>query len=222
MTEQRIPYRPETITPPGETIAHLLDERCMTQTELAQRMGRPVKTINEIVNGKTAIRPETALQLERVFGVPADYWLNHEAQYRASLMRQDEESHIERWYDWLDRMPIRELKRMGILPNVRNQGRNKNLLVRKLLDFFSVATPDEWHTMYGNLQIAYRQSMPEQSDPFARAAWLRLGELEAERCYTAPYSEPRFRARLESCWRWCRRFRAHVSAALLAGSIIAL
>lgn len=197
MTEQRIPYRPEAITPPGETIADLLDERCMTQTELAQRMGRPVKTINEIVNGKAAIRPETALQLERVFGVPADYWLNHEAQYRASLMRQDEESHIERWYDWLDRMPIRELKRMGILPNVRNQGRNKNLLVRKLLDFFSVATPDEWHTMYGNLQIAYRQSMPEQSDPFARAAWLRLGELEAERCYTAPYSEPRFRAALQ-------------------------
>ncbi len=197
MTEQRILYRPETITPPGETIADLLDERCMTQTELAQRMGRPVKTINEIVNGKAAIRPETALQLERVFGVPADYWLNHEAQYRASLMRQDEEAHFERWYDWLDRMPIRELKRMGILPNVRNQGRNKNLLVRKLLDFFSVATPDEWYTMYGNLQIAYRQSMPEQSDLFARAAWLRLGELEAERCYAAPYNEPRFRAALQ-------------------------
>jgi HTH-type transcriptional regulator / antitoxin HigA len=93
MTETRIRYQPETITPPGETVAELLDERGMTRTELAQCVGRPVKTINEIVHGKAAIIPEIALQLEQVFGVPAEYWLNHEAKYRASLLRQNEDAH---------------------------------------------------------------------------------------------------------------------------------
>jgi hypothetical protein len=31
MTEKRIPYQPEAITPPGETVTELLEERGMTQ-----------------------------------------------------------------------------------------------------------------------------------------------------------------------------------------------
>ncbi len=60
----------------------------MTQLELSQRMGRPAKTINEIINGKTAITPETALQLERVLGVPAHFWRNREEQYQQYLWRR--------------------------------------------------------------------------------------------------------------------------------------
>jgi len=54
----------------------------MTQMELAERSGRPLKTINEIVKGKTAITPETAIQLERVLGIPARFWSNRERHYR--------------------------------------------------------------------------------------------------------------------------------------------
>jgi len=43
----------------------------MSQAELAQRMGRPLQMISEIVQGKKAITAETALQLERATGVPA-------------------------------------------------------------------------------------------------------------------------------------------------------
>lgn len=39
MTEQRVLYTPRTVTAPGETLADLLEERHMTQTELAERMG---------------------------------------------------------------------------------------------------------------------------------------------------------------------------------------
>ena len=71
--------------PPGEIIAELLEERCLSQKELARRMGRPQKTINEIIHGKAALTPETAYQLEMVLGTPASYWLTHEAHYRAYL-----------------------------------------------------------------------------------------------------------------------------------------
>jgi len=197
MTKTRILYEPETITPPGETVAELLEDRGMTQTEVAQRMGRPVKTINEIIHGKAAIIPETALQLERVFGVPAEYWLNHEAKYRASLLRQNEEAQFKAWHDWLDKLPVKELKAIGKLSSIRNHGRNKNLLIRECLEFFGVATPDEWQSVYNRLQIAYRQSMPQKSDVYARAAWLRLGELHATKIQTGRYDRQRFVATLQ-------------------------
>ncbi|MEX1112886.1 MAG: helix-turn-helix domain-containing protein, partial [Patescibacteria group bacterium] len=53
---------------PGEILVEALAERRMSQAELARRMARPLKTISEIANGKTAITPETALQLERTVG----------------------------------------------------------------------------------------------------------------------------------------------------------
>ena len=64
-------YAPDRVSPPGDTLAETLEALGMTQAELATRLGRPRKTVNEIVKGKAAIEPETALQLESVLGVPA-------------------------------------------------------------------------------------------------------------------------------------------------------
>ncbi len=192
MTEAKILYQPETVTPPGETLADLLEERNMSQTELAQRMGRPVNKINEIVNGKRAITPETALQLERVLGTSSAYWLNHEAHYQAYRKRLEEERNFEQWYDWLDKMPIDALKALRILPRVQNRGKNKNILLRAILNFFAISSPDEWDALYGTMPAAYRQSMPDQCDPYATATWLRLGERAAEKSTTAKYDPKAF------------------------------
>lgn len=54
----------------------------MSQVELAKRTGLPKKTVNEIINGKAAIAPETALQLECILGVPASFWNNLQKNYR--------------------------------------------------------------------------------------------------------------------------------------------
>jgi addiction module HigA family antidote len=76
-------------SPPGETIQDLLDQIGMTQATLAQILGRPTKTINEIIKGKARITEETAIQLERVFKIAAEFWLLREAQYRLSLLRRE-------------------------------------------------------------------------------------------------------------------------------------
>jgi len=47
----------------------------MSQTDLARHMGRPIKTINELIHGKCRLTEETALQLEDQFTVPAERWL---------------------------------------------------------------------------------------------------------------------------------------------------
>lgn len=80
-------YNPDSISAPGETLLETLDAIGMSQTELAKRMGRPIKTINEIVQEKAAITAETALQLEQVLRIPASFWLRYEQLYRESLAR---------------------------------------------------------------------------------------------------------------------------------------
>jgi HTH-type transcriptional regulator/antitoxin HigA len=50
-------------------------------------MGRPQQAVNEIVRGKKALTAETAVELERVLGIPAYLWLRMEARYRLALAR---------------------------------------------------------------------------------------------------------------------------------------
>ncbi len=74
---------PDIAIPPGEYLAEEIEERGISQKELAKRMGRPLNAINEIINGKKAITAETALQLEEVMPeIPARFWLNLEADYQ--------------------------------------------------------------------------------------------------------------------------------------------
>ena len=77
-------YHPDYVSPPGETLLETLETISMSQVELAKRMGRPVKTINEIIQKKAAITAETALQLEQVLHIPASFWLKLEQHYRES------------------------------------------------------------------------------------------------------------------------------------------
>ena len=62
-------WNPTWAVSPGEVLVEALEERDMTQAELARRMARPLKTISEIATGKAAITPETAIQLERALGI---------------------------------------------------------------------------------------------------------------------------------------------------------
>lgn len=48
----------------------------LTQTELAERLGVSYPRVNELVHGKRDMTPDTALRLERLFGVEAQLWLN--------------------------------------------------------------------------------------------------------------------------------------------------
>ena len=78
---------PALPVPPGATLRHELAARGMSQRKLARAMGRPVQTVNKIVLGRKALTPRTALELERVLGIPAQFWTRREADYRLALER---------------------------------------------------------------------------------------------------------------------------------------
>ena len=64
-------------THPGEMLLEeFLMPLGMTQTELAQRLGVSFPRVNELIRGKRGITPDTALRLERLLGMEAQFWLN--------------------------------------------------------------------------------------------------------------------------------------------------
>lgn len=90
MTNLSHPFTPDWVSPPGDTILDLLEERDWTQAQLAERLGYTKKQISQLINGKAPITEETALKLGQVLGSTTRFWLNREANYRANLPRTEE------------------------------------------------------------------------------------------------------------------------------------
>jgi len=67
----------------------------MSQVELSEQTGLTKKTIDEIIKAKASITPESALEFERVFRQPAEYWMNLENLYRETLAHDQECSRPE-------------------------------------------------------------------------------------------------------------------------------
>ena len=67
---------------PGATLKGVLVSQGMSQRKLAAAMGRSANLVTDIVRGRKAITAQTALDLEEVLDIPAQYWLHMEADYR--------------------------------------------------------------------------------------------------------------------------------------------
>ena len=167
--------------PPGETLADEIAARSMSQTELAARLGRPVQVVNEIIHGKKAITDNTALGLEKVLGIPAAFWVNLEQNYRMTRARLQEGDRLEAEAEWLKELPVREMQKRGWIVT----GRNAQEKVGALLQFFGVANVSAYRKT--TEVLGFRISENAKLSPGALAAWLRKGELEAQKIETRPF-----------------------------------
>ncbi len=191
-TKRRGQFSPDYAVAPGKVLEEWLDERGMTQTELAERMGRPIKTVNEIIQGKARIIQETALQLESVTGIEASFWTNAERVYRERAARAEEQVQLAAWGEWARLFPFCQMVKRGWVAEAASvQDR-----VQALLRYFGVASPDAWYSVYEQFQVAYRKSPSFKSDPAHLAAWLRQGEIAAGSLDCEPYTENGFKKAL--------------------------
>jgi len=197
MIDADLSYQPFEVSPPGDTLRDLMDERALTQAELARRLGRPVQAVNEIMAGKKEITEDTALELERVLQVPAHFWLAREARYREYLARLRDAQGRKAQLPWLERFPLKALQEAGVLPTGRLTSGFKEQLIDDLLRFFSVASPEGWAAHYDKMQAQFRRAKPDQqTDAAAITAWLRMGELAAARLQTQAYQASLLEANL--------------------------
>jgi HTH-type transcriptional regulator / antitoxin HigA len=162
---------PNVAIPPGETLAETIDALGISQAELARRAGRPVQAINEIIQGRKEITPATAIELERVLGVPAHVWVRLEADYRTAKAMLADRERLKEELPYARRCPYGEMADLGWLPEARDSIDR----VQHLLGFFRVASLSKLAAT-----AAWRKSASLTAEEYALAAWLRKGELEAQ------------------------------------------
>ena len=77
----RIPTH-RTPTHPGTMLREeFLDPLGITQRELADAILVPYQRVNEIINQKRGITPDTALRLAKYFGNTPGYWMNLQLRF---------------------------------------------------------------------------------------------------------------------------------------------
>ena len=178
MTDQlKNEYKPDVVTPPGETLQDMLNALGMTKAELADRIGKTPKHIGDIVKHGASITPGTSMELEKVFGVPASFWNNRERRYRESLARIAERKLLEKETTWLKTIPVRAMINAGWIEEFKDKAEQAGALLR----FFGVASSEQWRKLWLSPEAAYRKSRAFKSEPEACSVWLRKGELEAQK-----------------------------------------
>ncbi|EET60844.1 addiction module antidote protein HigA [Marvinbryantia formatexigens DSM 14469] len=160
---------------PGETIADVLENRGISQAELALRTGVSAAYVSNVIAGKKGISAGFASGLEYALGIPGSFWLNLQANYEAELLEINEGQTItdeERRTREELRDIVKYLRQKGMIP-VRESRDDSILSLRKALQISNIANlrelvPDGVFRMAANISVNQN----------VLGAWIRLCQIE--------------------------------------------
>jgi HTH-type transcriptional regulator/antitoxin HigA len=182
-------YQPRRAVHPGKTIERLLGEMGMSQKWLADRTGLTEKHISTMINGNVSITEDTALRLSNALGGSPEFWVNLNSNYHITKAKLDQENRAESEAGILDEIPYAELANLGWVDKVKNP-RDKITKVLNLYKFFGINSIDQIQLTQ---QVAFRQTSVKNLNPYSLAAWLRRGEIAAEKISLPEYSSEKLR-----------------------------
>jgi len=90
MTARDAPLAPAWVSPPGDTIADLLEERGWTAADLASRLDCPPEQVSRLIDGSDSISGDMAERLAQTLGSTPGFWLRREAGYRERMRGSNE------------------------------------------------------------------------------------------------------------------------------------
>ncbi|MHB8336765.1 MAG: ImmA/IrrE family metallo-endopeptidase [Ignavibacteriaceae bacterium] len=185
----------ELLSPPGDTIQETIDKIGMNQYELAERLGKNVKNVNQIIKGKEPITTSTAIALEKVLGIPADFWIERDRQYQKGLAEIEFDEYLEECKDWTKHFPVSNMTKLGWIP----ESKNPIELSKSMLNYFGIASPEQWNTLYISkaAKVTFKISLAHTSEPEAISVWLRQGEIEAKKLQVKEFNKELFKKNLE-------------------------
>ncbi len=155
---------------PGEYIREELEARGWSQLDLAEILGRPTQAVNEIINGKRAITPDTARSLSEAFGTSAQLWMNLQSAYDLARVRDTGENLVARKSKLYQFAPIGEMQKRGWI----EKSSNFEVVQAQVFSFFSIdSIPDQPI----EIQAAARKSSGGDWTPPQRAWMLRAKQL---------------------------------------------
>jgi HTH-type transcriptional regulator/antitoxin HigA len=187
-------YNPQTITPPKDFLIEALEEHNMGPKEFAIRTGKPEKTISAILNGKSNITPEMAIQFEKALKIPAHFWLEIQRLYDECEARNAYQKNLEESQGWARKFPYSNMAKLGWVKATKKASEK----VAELLTYFGVASEKAWNDCYFDkkLKISLRASLEEIKHAHALTAWLRHGQLQAQKIDAPTYSKSTFKKQL--------------------------
>lgn len=170
--------------PPGEFLEEVLEDLGMGKDELAKRMNRPPAKLSAIFRGDKAITPDTALQLEKVTGVPANIWTGLESEYRLTLARlQEQTEQLKRKKETplITKFCYNKLTKLGYVER-KTKPTEKVEELQKFLGVTSLTNLDNIR----RYQPLFKQNISKnyRVSPEALISWLRIGESEAYKIET--------------------------------------
>ncbi len=188
-------YNPDIAIHPGKTLQEILDSTGISQVDLASRTGLTPKTINEIVQGKNPITPDTAIKLSAVFGMSVNFWNNLQRNYEETLARLQMEENLQKEIPFLDNFTCyNELVKWGYILKIKD----KKARVNNLLNFFAVSSLE----LVPEIQaIAFRQTQNRKIHKECLASWIRCGEIEAQKIKTDKFDKVKLTSSLEQLRR---------------------
>lgn len=201
---------PNYAVAPGEYLQEWLDENHLTQQQAAVRLGCSRKQVNELVNGRAPVSPETATRLERVTGITANSWLVFEAAYRADLARLRDEGNLAQHVDKIAPPVAEYLRAQGHTTATR---RDPGRLVADFLTFHGCGTFDAYEDLYATARqgdyalAALKEGRKTAVHPSAMSTWLRAAEFTEtfETGRALDYDADRLRALVPALRERCAR-----------------
>lgn len=171
MAEKTSGLSREFIIHPGETLREMLEDRDMTQRELAMRTDVKEPHISGIVNCQKPISVSFAKKLEYALGVDASFWINLQANYEKELADFEEIKQIssEELAILQKLKSITEYTQDIRLLNPDAQGSMLVIEWRKRLNVSSLVRISEI-----SHSGAYRLAVADNVDPYVLFAWLRI------------------------------------------------
>jgi HTH-type transcriptional regulator / antitoxin HigA len=188
MSEEK-DFQPDWVSPPGETIAEILEQKNLSPIKFAERIGRTSEEVEELIRGAENITIETARKLQNILGASVAFWMIRESQYREDQVRLANNILPGSTERWLAELPLRDMEKFGWIKSVSGSGS-----LMECLRFFGLPDFQAWREKYIGMlqQAAFKTSRAFPANPSATAAWLRQAEIEAESISCEPWSAERF------------------------------
>lgn len=175
----------------GEFLEETLEEIGMTQAELANRLGRPIQAINEIIKGKKSITSTTALELEDVLGIPSHIWIGLETEYQIVLARQEELKQMEEESKFLKNFPYADLVKLEFVKATKIAVEKVDELKR----FFGVAKLAQIPQVKA-YRPAFRVANADNIFHEAIATWIQASRIQAKDIQTDKFDRKKLKDNL--------------------------
>lgn len=173
---------PFEATHPGILIKDELDAReDINQKDLAKELGVKASFLNEIIKGKRPLTADYAIILEKIFEIPADYWMKFQTQFeidKARIKKKNIEKikNIEVWDIIKEYVPIKYFKKHKYLTDSLRED------ISRVLSIYNVKSIDGLINSVAENKFAFfRKSDKLQIDEKNMFAWSSLASYEASK-----------------------------------------